>query len=157
MSQLKNVNHEEFCRLYASDREFFGNGTQSYVEAYKINLSKKGAYRTAQVNASKLLSNPIILQRINEIFESRGLNDVFVDKQLELVITQNAELSAKVAAIKEYNQLRNRIKNKLEIEDNRETTQIRGELHEILKRITDDKGDGQNGTVADTTENTPTQ
>lgn len=31
-----------FCRLYASDREFFGNGVQSYIEAYHINPTAPG-------------------------------------------------------------------------------------------------------------------
>ena len=26
---------ERFCNLFASDQEFFGNGVQSYIEAYK--------------------------------------------------------------------------------------------------------------------------
>ena len=33
---------ELFCQLYAGDREFFGNGVQSYIEAYKVDTTKKG-------------------------------------------------------------------------------------------------------------------
>lgn len=109
-----NPKQEKFCQLYASDKEFFGNGTQAYIEAFDIDLSKRGAYEGAKSNAYKLLTKTYILNRINQIFEARGLNDIFVDKQLELLITQNADFKSKVAAIREYNALNKRITKKIE-------------------------------------------
>ncbi len=112
-----NPRQEMFCKLYATDREFFGNGVQSYLEVYGL-ADDEGCsitYDTAKVNASKLLTNTNILKRINELLEMEGLNDSFVDKQLNLLITQNADFKAKVAAIKEYNSLKNRIKQKIDI------------------------------------------
>jgi len=104
-----NPRQERFCQLYASDEEFFGNGVQSYIEAY--NPKRVGNwYNTAKASAWENLTKPDILLRINELLELRGLNDPFVDKQLELLITQNADFRAKIAAIKEYNQLKKRIK-----------------------------------------------
>lgn len=103
-----------FCELFASDREFFGNGTQSYIEAYNIDLSKKGAYSSAKANAHRLLTKAYILEYIDKLFEARGLNDTFVDKQLEKLITQDAEFSAKIKAIAEYNKLKGRITEKRE-------------------------------------------
>lgn len=100
---------ELFCNLYASEKEFFGNGTQSYIEAYGIDLSKPNAYRTAQVSASQNLSKPMILKRIREIMELGNFNDEFVDKELQFIIAQRADLSAKTAAIREYNKLKTRI------------------------------------------------
>lgn len=107
---------ELFCKLFASDREFFGNGVQSYIEAYDPDTSKKGWYNTACARASQLLSNVKVLDRINELLELRGLNDSFVDKQLELLITQNADLKTKIAAIREYNSLKQRITQKIKVE-----------------------------------------
>lgn len=104
---------EKFCQLYASDREFFGNGTQSYIEAYDVNLSRPGAYKSAQAAASRLLSNVIILERIDELMEV-VLNDAHVDKQMGFWITQKASPQASVSAIKEYNQLKGRIVKKIE-------------------------------------------
>ena len=110
-----NPKQERFCQLYAGDREFFGNGTQSYIEAYKP--KKKGNwYQTARACAYELLTKPHILDRINEIFEARGLNDAFVDKQLEKLITQDADFKSKVQAIKEYNALKGRIIKKFKDE-----------------------------------------
>ena len=110
-----NPKQELFCQLYSSDQEFFANGTQAYIEAYDIDVSKKGAYEAARVNASKQLTKANILNRINELLELRGLNDPFVDKQLEFLVTQNAELGTKLQAIKEYNKLKSRILEKSEV------------------------------------------
>lgn len=115
MERKLNPKQELFCKLYASDREFFGNGVQSYIEAYNIDLSQKGAYLSAKANANKLLTKDYILKRIDELFEAHGLNDTFVDKQLEKLIIQDADFKTKVSAIKEYNALKSRIKNNLDI------------------------------------------
>lgn len=103
---------ERFCNLFASDKEFFGNGVQSYIEAFDIDTKKPGAYNGAKANAHILLTKTYITARINELFEARGLNDVFVDKQIEKLITQDASYDAKVRAIQEYNKLRGRITEK---------------------------------------------
>jgi hypothetical protein len=110
-----NPQQELFCRLYATDREFFGNGTQAYIEAYDVDKSKPNWYKTAMASASRLLSNVKVLGRINELLELAGLNDAFVDKQLELLITQNADYTNKLGAIKEYNKLKQRITDKLDL------------------------------------------
>lgn len=105
-----------FCKLYASDKEFFGNGVESYAEAYNFDLTaRKGNYEIAKSAASRLLTNVNVLAHINELLEEGGLNDAFVDKQLHFVITQNAEFSSKVAAIREYNKLKQRITDKQQI------------------------------------------
>lgn len=104
-----------FCRLYASDREFFGNGVQSYIEAYHIDPAAPGAYKTAMVNASKMLRNAKVLKCVHLLFEAHGLNDVFVDKQLEKLIIQDADFKTKLGAIKEYNAMRDRIKHHVNV------------------------------------------
>lgn len=109
-----NPKQELFCQLYATDREFFGNGTQSYIEAYEPDRSKPNWYKTCQVSASQLLSNPIVFNRINELLSDEGLNDAFVDKQLLFVIAQHDDKSSKVAAIREYNKLKTRITEKID-------------------------------------------
>lgn len=122
-----NLNQKRFCVLYASDKEFFGNGVMSYMEAYQTPKTKRG-YATAKANAFKLLTNAHILRYMNHLFETRGLNDAFVDKQLEFIITQNADIRAKVGGIKEYNQLKQRIKNKIELSGKVTIAKILNEL-----------------------------
>lgn len=125
MAKLKNARHELFCQLYAGDEEFFCNGTRAYAQAYDVDLDKE--YNTAKVNASKLLTKTNILDRINEIIDDAGLNDAFVDKQLKKLITQDADFSNKMSAIREYNKLRARIeeRKRLEIVD---ASKVREEL-----------------------------
>lgn len=117
--------HEAFCILYASDHEFFGNGVQSYIEAYDVEVvakvnpksptaHKQKTYNYCKTQAHNLLTQARILNRVNEIFEGRGLNDAFVDKQLEFVITQGAELGTKVKGIVEYNKLKKRTSDNVE-------------------------------------------
>lgn len=111
-----SAQEEEFCEIFGSDREFFGNGVQSYIEAFDIEVvlnpnhkyPQQKTYESCKVAAHKLLTRNNLLIRINQVFESRGLNDTFVDKQLEKVITQDAEFSSKVQAIREYNKLKKR-------------------------------------------------
>jgi hypothetical protein len=43
-----------------------------------------------------------------------SLNKAHVDKQLAFLITQNADFSAKMAAIREFNALRKRVTQKFE-------------------------------------------
>jgi len=109
-----NPRQELFCKLYISDREFFGNGVQAYFEAYRVDKSKGNFYKTACANASRLLSNDKVLNRINELLENKELNDVFVDKQLAFLITQHSDLKIKLGAIREYNKLKQRITEKIE-------------------------------------------
>ncbi len=109
-----NLNQRKFCELYATSEEFFGHGTNSYVEAY--NPKRKGNwYNTAKSNAYKLLTNTDILLYINKLLEDKGLNDGFVDKQLLFLINQHADLKSKLGGIKEYNQLKQRIQQRLDI------------------------------------------
>src|SRR3990167_5400235 len=109
-----NPKQERFCELYATDKEFFGNGVETYLEVYDIDRSKANWYKTACSAASQLLSNIKVCQRINELLEAGGLNDQFIDKQLGFLISQHSDFTNKLGAIKEYNKLKQRITEKLE-------------------------------------------
>lgn len=106
---------ERFCELYATDREFFGNGVETYLEVYDIDKSKANWYKTACSAASRLLSNVKVCERINALLEAGGLNDQFVDKQLGFLITQHSDFSNKLGAIREYNKLKQRIIEKQDV------------------------------------------
>jgi len=132
------MKQEKFCKLYASDKEFFGNGVQSYITAFNIDITKKGAYNVAGVNARNLLKNPKILAYINDILEvENGFNDGNVDKQLAFIIAQNADFGSKLGAIKEYNALKSRIKQRIETTNTTkiEMTITEEEKQEINNRL----------------------
>jgi len=114
--KLLNSEQENFCQLYVSpDTEFYGNGVQSYLEAYDKEISRRGNwYNTAKANAYRLLTKPEICKRINELLETGGFNDENVDKQHLFLLNQHADLKTKLGAIKEFNELKGRIKHKIE-------------------------------------------
>lgn len=104
---------EKFCQFYTGDQECAGNATQSYIKAYNIDVgggSEQTSNAAARKRASELLTNRNIKARINAILTQRGLNDQFVDSQLQFLITQHEDWNVKLKAIKEYNRLNNRIK-----------------------------------------------
>ena len=106
---------ELFCKLFATNREFFGNGTQAYAKAYNIDITKKGKLSVAKTSASRLLTYDYISDYINKLIDIGGLNDKRVDKELLFLIEQNANFNVKLGAIKEYNSLRKRIIQREEI------------------------------------------
>ena len=112
--QELNPQQKKFCELYATSTEFFGNGVQSYMEAYGIDETEKGAYASARSCAHRMLTNVHILEYIDEILEKTGFSDQFVDKQISFLITQNADFGAKLGAIREYNKLKQRIVDKID-------------------------------------------
>lgn len=127
--------NKRFCELFATDREFFGNGVQSYIKAYNIDLSKSNAYAGAGRGANRLLKNAKILAYINKLLKV-VLNEAHVDKQLAFLITQNVDFKAKMSAIKEFNALRQRVTKKFE-----------GDLNLMVKVVNygDDKDNTDNG------------
>ena len=110
-----NPKQELFCKCYASDTEFFGNGVQAYIEVYEPDTSKPNWYKAACASASRLLSSVKVCDRINQLLEEQGLNDQNVDKQLLFLINQHADFKSKASAIKEYNKLKQRITEKSEV------------------------------------------
>lgn len=106
---------ELFCKLFATNREFFGNGTQAYAKAYNMDLTKRGKLSVAKASASRLLTYDYISDRINKLIEIGGLSDKRVDKELLFLIEQNANFNVKLGAIKEYNSLRKRLLYREEI------------------------------------------
>ena len=121
MAKLENPKQELFCQYYSSTEEFFGNGVESYIKAYQTENGKRITYKSAKTCAYRLLTNVDILARINELMDL-FLNDQVVDKELSFVVMQKGDLSAKVAAIREYNKLKQRIVDKIEHSGSIDTT-----------------------------------
>lgn len=132
-----------FCQLYVKNKELFGNGTMCYAQAYNFRLeelSTEAVYEeeydddkdqirtkkidnspydkarlTCQVNSSRMLSNAIINQRINDLLITLMDNDA-VDAELAWIMNQRQELAPKVQAIREFNKLKKRVTEKRELE-----------------------------------------
>lgn len=118
----KGLNHqqEEFCQLYiGKDTELFGNGAQCYLAVYGAEYLLKNKkpmnYLVAIAASSRLLANVKVLDRINQLLETGGFNNENVDKQHLFLINQHADFKTKMAAIKEFNELKQRVTKKLEL------------------------------------------
>lgn len=114
-----------FCEYYISgDKELFGNGTLSYMEAYDVSN-----YKVAQAASSRLLSNVIICEEINKQLETGGFNDQNVEKQHLFLINQHADLKTKRAALSDYYKVKGKFIEKIEhsgkinLEDNYEKSE----------------------------------
>lgn len=111
------LTHEQemFCQYFTAPTEFHGNGMQSYAAAYNKDLSNQKEYNTAKACAWALLQNPKIMRRINALIDNAGFNDMNADKQLLFMMNQFSDFGNKLGAIKEYNKLKNRITDRLEL------------------------------------------
>lgn len=132
-----------FCYFYTQNSETFGNATRSYGEAYDYKLDtlshevirddetwdkEKGlaipgeileesdyqkACNVCAVEGARLLRSPKIQDKLTDLLNDL-LIDRIVDRELAKVIMQDTERPAKVAAIREYNKLKQRILDKAE-------------------------------------------
>jgi hypothetical protein len=133
-----NPHQELFCRYFTQNEALFGNATLSYAEAYGFNFDELShkcpthpakneeepdhecapseyalAYQTCSVNGSRLLRNAKVQALITKLLND-FLRDEVVDSQLAKLIMQDTEPAAKIAAIREYNKLRQRITEKVD-------------------------------------------
>lgn len=137
-SPFENPAHELFCTLYAGagTRHFFNNAQNCYLEAMGygpeihqlesllvlesnpkkrkvMSQRKKSLELVARVEGSRLLTNPNIKKRIAHLLD-QFIDHEVMDRELAKTAMQDFDLHAKVDAIKEYNRVRDRVKdNKL--------------------------------------------
>lgn len=130
-----NVNQELFCQLYIKNSELFGNGTECYGEAYGYKFDEldnsdevidpetkkviqygtlSKARNVCAVESHKQLRKPKIQARLTELLNEL-LKDDIVDSQLAKLIMQDYKPEAKIAAIREYNKLKQRITDKVDL------------------------------------------
>ena len=119
-----NPNEKMFCQLYFRSGEFFGNGTWSYIRAFDFDIplvarsyltnKQKKQYDVARDGSSRLLAKACLIKEGDKILKST-FNAMAVDKELNKVITQDKDRVSKVMAIKEFNQLQNRIQKKIDL------------------------------------------
>lgn len=136
-NQELTLGEELFCRYYILNEETRRNGTRSYDLAFDKNLddqsrddavyavipsevegmpaqrkmiqpsSHSRCENVCAQGARQLLRKPQISKRITQLLNEL-MTDEFVDGELVKVISQDAELKPKVAAIGEYNKLKKR-------------------------------------------------
>lgn len=105
-----NLKQDLFCKIYATDPDVIGNAHKAYQKAYKCN-----SIDTAKSGARQLLEKPQIMARINEYLSQDGFNNESVDKKHNFLIHQHKDLNVSLKAIQEYNKLKKRVTDRLEI------------------------------------------
>lgn len=152
-----NERQELFCQYYTQVGDTFGNGAWSYAQAYSYELDsysrddavyktttdEKGkthsekilkssydkAHLACSVGASKLLRLPKIALRIQKL-RAEKMTVEFADSELMKVMSQDEDRAPKVAAIREFNLLNNRVTKRMDITSGGEP---------ILRNLTDDE------------------
>lgn len=137
-----SIQQELFCHFYTINDDLRGNATHSYAEAYGYKLDEmpnddavyeeydektgegKGkilepstrakAINVCAAEASRLLRSPKIQDRKIEMLNSL-LRDDYVDSRLAKWIQDDSEPSTSIAAVREYNKLKQRIVEKVDL------------------------------------------
>lgn len=112
---ILTLQQEMFAQYFTSETEFYGNGVQSYSRAYDEPINQFN-YDSIKARAARLLMTPKIINRITTLLKDGGFNDENVDKQLLFLITQKVDFRSALGAIKEYNKMKNRVQDKLQID-----------------------------------------
>lgn len=146
---------ELFCRYYTQNEQTLLNGTLSYAEAYGFDLDsmdrepvydeeKKILIRESEfsryehycgVAASRLMRNDRISKRINDLFVDLMREDI-VDARLMKIIIKGKDNDS-LAAIREFNALKQRITKKLDLSTKGESLNVedRNKLEKSLESI----------------------
>lgn len=138
-----NLKQDLFCQYYVKNSVLRGNGTLCYAQAYDIDLDSlsredkkevvwdekkemdvervipnsseyQTTYDWCSVNASQLLRNTKVQERLVVLYNEMLREDV-VDAELTKVILQDDKLEAKVSGIREFNKLKKRITDLVEV------------------------------------------
>jgi hypothetical protein len=126
-----NPNQMKFCYLYAANKECYGNAIKSYAIAYEREITKE-SYQSIAASASQELTNFKIQKKIHDILIGQFKDDV-VDREHVRVILQDGEMGAKVQAIREYNKLKQRVTDKMEVHNTFSLTELLNAKHDEQK------------------------
>ena len=111
--RLDNLKWEAFCQEYVKPGEWFLNGGHAYSVVYGLDYEKDND--TCRVNASKLLTNTNIMDRIMVFLSEGGLNDATVANRLREILLQQDDKNASLKAMDLYYKYIKRFGEKLEL------------------------------------------
>lgn len=109
--RVLNVRQDLFCKIYATDPYCMGNGADCYKKAYGEHISTE----VAKAAASRFLMDFRFTERINEYIEVDGFNNETIDKHHLFLIKQKKDLGVSMKGVQEYNKLKKRVSNALEL------------------------------------------
>lgn len=97
-----------FCYLFTTDKDCFGNTTKAYRTAFNC------TYDSAKANGARLITNDSIIAYINKLLDD-SFSEKEADRALSSVMRQTKDLPSRVAAIREFNKLKQRITEKTDV------------------------------------------
>lgn len=113
-----------FCELYYNPGEFFSNATWAYIKSHNYDIpmlpvsqlttAEKRKYKVARSAAYQALTSINIIVEGKKILKS-NIHDNFFDNQMVRTASQDKDWASKMAAVKEYNQLKSRILKKIDL------------------------------------------
>ena len=109
---LKNLKWELFAQEYVKPGEWFLNGGHAYAVVYGLDYEKNND--TCRVNASKLLTNTNIMDRIMVFLSEGGLNDATVANRLREILLDD-DKGASLKAMDLYYKYIKRFGDKIEL------------------------------------------
>lgn len=122
--ELLNPNEKMYCQLYFGGGEYFGNGVWSYIKAFNFDVpllpisflktKEKKKYNVARSGSSDLLAKPHIINEGNKILDSLFKEEI-VDRELTKIIMQDKDKMSKNVAIREFNRLKSRVSDKIDL------------------------------------------
>ena len=127
--RLSNIKWELFCQEYVKPGEWFLNGSHAYAIVYGLNYEKDND--TCRVNASRLLTNANVMNRIMTFLTESGLNDATVANRLREILLQKDDRNASLKAADLYYKYIKRFGDKIELS---------GEVSAISINIKDYRG-----------------
>lgn len=111
--RLDNLKWELFAQEYVKPGEWFLNGGHAYSVVYGLDYKKDND--TCRVNASKLLTNTNIMDRIMTFLSEGGLNDATVANRLKEILLQQDDKNASLKAMDLYYKYIKRFGEKIEL------------------------------------------
>ena len=111
--RLDNLKWELFAQEYVKPGEWFLNGGHAYSVVYGLDYEKDND--TCRVNASKLLTNTNIMDRIMTFLSEGGLNDATVANRLKEILLQQDDKNASLKAMDLYYKYIKRFGDKIEL------------------------------------------
>ena len=110
--RLSNIKWEAFCQEYVKPGEWFLNGGHAYSVVYGLDYEKDN--NSCRVNASRLLTNANVMDRIMCLLSEGGLNDATVANRLREILLDD-DKNASLKAMDLYYKYIKRFGEKLEL------------------------------------------
>ena len=118
------TNHKKFVDTFLFDSTVHNKPHLAYAKVYDKPFNSPVEVKRCVSASSRLMGHPDVLLYMRFMTEKTVFSEEFIDHELGWMATQREELAPKIQAIKEFNRLKGRITEKIEV--NKNTAPISG-------------------------------